>query len=77
MREQSGSGQSSALGSDQYDPQAIISWVRTAKPNDLIEVGKTIFSRVGDLSTTDQKMFFEQLNQNPSTSKLLQQYTHA
>lgn len=77
MDRQSGSGQSSTLTSN-YDPQQIIGWVnKNAKPNDLIEVGKSIFSRVGSLDPTDQKMFFDQLNRDPAVSKLLTQYTHA
>lgn len=77
MQGQGGSGSSSQSSTTNYDPQQIIGWSKNAKPNDLIEVGKAIFSRVGNLDPTDQKMFFDQLNREPVVSKLLTQYTHA
>lgn len=78
MQGQGSSGSTSQSSSTSgYDPQQIIGWSRTAKTDDLLEVGRSIFSRVGTLDQVDQKMFFDQLNKDPSVSKLLQQYTHA
>lgn len=72
-----GSGQSSTSSNTNLDPQQIIGWSREATPNDLIEVGKALFSRVGNYSQQDQKMFFDQLNKEPAIGRLLTQYTHA
>lgn len=78
MQGQGSSGSSSQSSpTSGYDPQQIIGWSKTAKRDDLLEVGKSIFNRVGTLDPSDQKMFFDQLNRDPTVSKLLQQYTHA
>lgn len=71
------SGQSSTLGTSNLDPNQIIGWTRNATPNDLIEVGKALFSRVGTYDQSDQKQFFDMLNKDPATSQLINRYSHA
>lgn len=57
---------------DQSTTNQFRTWIKDAKPDDLVAIAPVLFSRIGTLGESEQKRFIQEVQRDPQAKRVFE-----